>query len=354
MLDRYIAWLYLRYISLILVALMAFFVGMDILGSASKLPDSANLILLFGLFRAARALDIILPLSLVFGAIATNIHMIRLNELVAVYSLGASRLKTLKPFFLVSLAISCGYIALCTTQFVYLSDKADAIKQKRDFTTITQDLFIRYDNRFIYIKELLPLQNEARGLDILEVTNGDLSRFIRAKKGVFKEGAWTLSEVSIITKPTDLTLGDLGVAVEKRESMIELRGFRPDIMDTIYEQKFTYSLIDAARAWILFADQNINTYRIRSILYATIIFPLFAPLLVSLVFVYSPISPRFFNMAMFSSISVLLVLVAWGALYSLAQSAKNGAISPEIALLAPFTLAIFIALFTLKKKVINQ
>ncbi|MDR2152297.1 MAG: LptF/LptG family permease [Helicobacteraceae bacterium] len=350
MLDRYIAWLYLRYTTLILFALTAFFVGMDTLSAASKLPDSANLILLFGLFRAARALDIILPLSLVFGAIAANIRLIRSNELVALYSMGASRLKTLKPFAAVSLAIACAYIALCCTQFVYLSDKANAIKQKRDFSTITQDLFIRYDNRFIYIRELLPLQNEARGLDILEVSDGDLSRLIRAKKGVFKDGVWLLNDVSIVTKPRDLTLGGAGVVAQKQESMTELRGFRPDIMDTIYEQKFTYSLIDAARAWILFADQDINTYRIRSILYATIIFPLFAPLFASLIFAYAPISPRFFNMAMFSSISILLVLTAWGALYSLAQAAKNGAISPEAALLLPFALSVTIAGFILKKK----
>ncbi|MDR0664810.1 MAG: LptF/LptG family permease [Helicobacteraceae bacterium] len=350
MLDRYIAWLYFRHTALILAALTTFFVGMDTLGAASKLPDSANLILLFALFRAARALDIILPLSLVFGAIATNIRLVRSNELVALYSIGASRLKTLKPFVVVSLAISCAYIALCSTQFVYLSDKADAIKQKRDFSTITQDLFIRYDNRFIYIKELLPLQNEARGVDILEVIDGDLSRFIRAKKGVFKDGVWLLSDVSIITKPSELILGDSGIVAEERENMEELRGFRPDVMDTIYEQKFTYSLIDAARAWILFANQDINTYRIRSILYATIVFPLFAPLFVSLVFAYAPVSPRFFNMAMFSSVSILSVLVAWGALYSLAQAAKNGAASPEAALLLPFALSAAIVALLLKRK----
>ncbi|MDR1451426.1 MAG: LptF/LptG family permease [Helicobacteraceae bacterium] len=344
------AWLYFRYAVLIAAALTAFFVGMDILSNAARLPDSANLILLFGLFRAARALDIILPLSLVFGAIATNIHLIRLNELVAVYSLGASRYKALKPFIVVSALISCGYIALCSTQFVYLGDKAEAIKQNRDFSTITQNLFVRYDNRFIYIQELLPLQNEARGLDILEVKDGDLTRVIRAKKANFKDGAWLLSDASIATKPSNLTLGGLGMAVEERENMIDLHGFRPDIMDTIYEQKFSYSLIDAARAWALFANQDINTYRIRSILYAAIVFPLFAPLFVALVFAYAPISPRFFNMAMYSSLSVLLVLVVWGALYSLAQTAKNGALSPEIALLLPFAFALVIAGFLLKRK----
>ncbi|MDR1910760.1 MAG: LptF/LptG family permease, partial [Helicobacteraceae bacterium] len=313
-------------------------------------PDSANLILLFGLFRAARALDVVLPLSLVFGAIVTTIQLIRANELVAVYSLGASKAKVLKPLVLVALAISCGYIALCSTQFVYLSDKAVAIKEKRDFTSITQDLFLRYDNRFIYIRELLPLQNEARGLDILEVKNGDLTRFIRAKKGAFRNGAWLLSGVSIVTKPSALALGERGIEVEERESLVELEGFRPDIMDTIYEHKFTYSLVDSLRAWILFADQDINTARIRSILYATIVFPLFAPIFTAMVFIYAPISPRFFNMALFSSVSVLLVLVAWGALYSLAQAAKNGAFSPEAALLIPFALSIAIVGFLLKRK----
>jgi lipopolysaccharide export system permease protein len=350
MLTQYVAWLYFRYVVLIAVALTAFFIGMDVLSNAGKLPDSANLMLLFGLFRAARALDIILPLSLVFGAIAAIIQLIRANALVAVYSIGGSKAKVLKPFIYVALAISFGYIALYATQFAYIGDRADAIKEKRDFTRMTQDFFVLYDNRFIYIKELLPLQNEAREMDILEVKDGDLTRFIRAKKGVFKNDAWVLSGASIITKPSEPTLGGAGITVEERESMIELEGFRPDVMDTIYEQKFTYSIIDALRAWILFANQDVNTYRIRGILYATIVFPLFAPLLTAIVFVYAPISPRFFNMAIFSSISVLSALTAWGAVYLLAQMAKNGAILPELALLTPFALTIAATAYLLKKR----
>ncbi|MDR3347262.1 MAG: LptF/LptG family permease, partial [Helicobacteraceae bacterium] len=350
MLDRYIAGLYIRYSVLVLSALLFFFVGIDFINAFGKLPNSANLILLYMIFYAAQSLNVVFPLSFIFGAIITKMHLVKANELVAFYSLGASQARILRAFAVVSLGASALYIAAFMTEFAYLGDHANAIKNNRLFASATKDIFLKYDNHFIYIKELLPLENSANNIDILEIKDGDLTRYISSGGGVFENNAWQLKDVTVTTKPRLEGLDTKGINVQHYDTLVMLEGFRPDIMDSIYESKMTYNLIDAVRAWTLLSKQNINTNRIRAIFYSTIVSPLFSSLLVAVIFIFLPISARFFNMAMYGSLSVLLALVVWGALYSLAQVAKNGALLPEIALLLPFALAIAIVGFLLKKK----
>ncbi|GHV05490.1 hypothetical protein AGMMS50229_08650 [Campylobacterota bacterium] len=349
MLDRYIAMLYLRYTALIAASLVGFFCMMDIIGSQGKMGDSANLIMLYVLFRACASLEIVLPLALIFGAIVTKIQLIRLNELTAAYSLGASRLRVLRVFVSISFAISLAYIAACSTDFAYFGDQADAIKEERFFASTTKDLFLKYDNRYIYISELSPIDNRARGIDIMEVENGEMSRYISAKNGFFEDNAWQLDDVTVTIKPSFAALGGDGLTKQRFDRLVALEGFRPDIMDTIFESKHTYSLIDAVRSWGLLDEQNMNTDRIRAVIYAAIVMPLFAPLFVVMIFVFVPISPRFFNVALFSSLAMLWTLVGWGSIVVLTELAKNGAIAPEAALLTPFALLFLIAGYLVRK-----
>lgn len=350
MLSRYVAWVYLRYAVLIMTALVLFFVGMDLITEADRLPDSANLIFLYVVFQMSWSLETVMPLSLVFGAIAAKIHLIRMNELVAAYSLGASRGRVLTPFVAVSLLFSLAYIAASTTGFAYSGERAQAIKKDRFLSSVTQDLFLKYDNDFVYIRQLLPLQNEARGLEILEVEGGDLKRHLWADRAVFRNNAWQMEDVTAISKPAVYGLQPEGLRVDFHSNYEALPGFRPEIMDTVYEGKTAFSLIDAARAWLLFSGQKINTDRIRGVFYSSLFFPLFAPLFVVIMFFFVPISPRFFNVAFFSSMAVLVTLVGWGILFALSQLARNGTLQPELAMLLPFTLTVFVAGYLLKKE----
>ncbi len=350
MLNRYIARLYVRYILLILGALVAFFVGMDMVSENERLPDSANLTLLYVLFQALYSLELILPLSLVFGAIAAKIHLIRMNELVASYALGASRLRVLFPFVAVALLFSMAYVAMTTTPLAYAGDRARAIKQDRFFVSSTHQLFFKFDSSFVYIDELLPLQNEARGVEILEVSGGDLVRHIRAERAFFRQNAWQLESVEQINKPPVSGLQEAGIDRLWYPHYEALRGFRPEIMDNVYEGRSAFSLIDAARAWQLFSNQQISTDRIRGVFYSGLLFPLFAPIFVVIMFFFVPISPRFFNVAIFSSMAVLVTLGGWGSLYALSQLARTGTLSPELALLLPFALSFLVAGYLVKKE----
>ncbi|MDR2906047.1 MAG: LptF/LptG family permease [Helicobacteraceae bacterium] len=353
LLQRYIISIYIKNTALVAAALMVFFVGNDLINNLGSLPDSVNLVFLYALFRLAKSLEVVLPLSLIFAAILTQTALIRQNELVAAHSLGASRGLILGVLFGASLIISLAFIALQATQFAYLGDYAESIRKRGAVESVTKDLFIRYDNRFIFIRELKPLQNEAIGIDVLEIKNGDLARQISAKRGVFDGDEWLLKEITIVHKPPVTALGGAGSRVERLESLRELSGFRPDVMETIYEQKIGYNITDAARALRLFAEQSVNTERIRAVLYAAIVIPLFSPLFAAILAVFSPISPRLYNVAIFSSLAVLGALVAWGALYALAQVARNGATLPEIALLLPFAISSIATIYIVRRATIT-
>ena len=102
---RYISIHYLKYFSVILIALVLFMVGFDYMGNADKLDMSANLVVIYLVYKSFYAVKLLLPLSLIFAMISTKILLIRSNALVSFYSLGYSRVDILKPFVVVSTII---------------------------------------------------------------------------------------------------------------------------------------------------------------------------------------------------------------------------------------------------------
>ena len=128
MLNSYLIRLYLKLASIIFLALQIFYVGIDFIASSTQLPDSANLRFLYVIFMFGAAMKITLPLSLIFGMVASKIHLIRANELVVIYALGVSRKEVIKPFIWISHLKSHTYVALHATPFAYFDQKAISIK----------------------------------------------------------------------------------------------------------------------------------------------------------------------------------------------------------------------------------
>lgn len=109
---KYIALHYLKYFFIILGALIMFLVGFDYMASAEELSKSANLLLIYLVYKSFYAIDMLLPLSLVFAMISTKIYLIRSNALVSFYSLGYSRRDVLRPFVVVASLIIFLFISL--------------------------------------------------------------------------------------------------------------------------------------------------------------------------------------------------------------------------------------------------
>jgi len=349
MLRSYLYTLYLRYLIIILGALEIFYVGMDFLANASKLPDSANLQSLYAMYTAGTALRITLPVSLIFAMIATKIHMIRANEMVIVYALGVSKATALRPFVVISFMLTLIYIIAMATPFAYFEHKALSIKKNRYFVSVTNDVFVKYNESYLYIKELFPLQKSALGLRIFETHDGELTRVVLAKSAIFKEDRWTLLDVTIRTLPEVKGLQKEGLINEHVDSLVTLRGFKPEILESVHEGGSRYSLLDAVRTLWLFKDQEINMDKVLAVLVSTIAVPLFAPIFMIVIFFTVPISSRFFNIALFSSFAIFATLLVWGFLFAMSMLAQNGTVNVWFGVVLPLLFLALFSLYTYRK-----
>ncbi len=340
---RYVLIHYLKYFVIILGALTLFFVGFDYMSNAGKLSDSANLIVIYLLYKSFFAIDMLLPLSLVFAMISTKISLIRTNALVALYSLGYSKIDILKPFIVASMSLTMVYIYLHTIpKFAKANELANNIKDHSEYRSSTQDLFFTYKKQYIYFKKLLPLQQKAINVRIFQLQNKKLYQVITAKSAYYSDGAWHIKNADIISRPQDFTFASKGIEVGLANELILLEGFRPKMLDQVYEGKANYTIMDALEAFKLLSQQNINIDKIKAAIYKSLIYPFYAPLLVIIIFFFVPISSRFLNVSIFSFIAIVSVLLTWGVLFMLIELAKNKTIPSEVGILLPIAL-LFVA-----------
>jgi len=346
-----ISFLYLKYISIIVMALVLFFVGFDVMDNLSGLPDSANLKLLYALFRSYYALDILFPISLVFAMIATKISLIRSNSLVAYYSLGYSKADVLRPFTLLSTLLIVIYILLhMYAPFAKGQEYSDNIYSNKVNGAPTQNLFFTYEDYYVYFKELHPLQQTAKEVRIFKIDKNDLREVIVAKDAVYIDDYWIVKNAKKLTKPQNIGLESEGIRVSDEEDLKLLKGFRPDILDQVYEGSVNYTIFDAFDAIKLLDSQNVNTDKIRSVLYKIIIYPFFVPFVVIIIFFFVPISPRFLNVTLFSFGALLSSLLIWGLFYTLIQLSNAQTVSGEVGIVLPVVLLGLTSLFVWYKK----
>ena len=342
---RYIFFHYLKIFIIILAALTLFLVGFDYMNNASKISSSANLVLIYLVYKAFFAIDMLLPLSLVFAMISTKITLIRSNALVAFYSLGYSKLDVLKPFIAASTAITLLFISLhAWPKFAKANAMATSIKEHSEYLSPSRDLFFIYKNQYIYFNKLLPLQQKALGVRIFQLQNEQLAKVIVARSAFYKEGAWHITNADIIYKPTDFTFDSHGIKVEQSKALTLLEGFRPKMLDQVYEGNADYTILEALEALQLLHAQHVNTDKIKAALYKSLVYPFYAPLLVVIIFFFVPVSARFLNVSLFSFVAIVASLMIWGVLFILMELAKNKTIPSEVGIVLPIVLLFLAAL----------
>ena len=342
---KYISFHYLKYFFIILAALVLFLVGFDYMGNADDLSASANILLIYLVYKVFFAIEMLLPLALIFAMITTKIFLIRSNALVSFYSLGYSRIDVLKPFVVVSSSIIVLFISLHSLpQFARADEFSKNIRMYSQYLSPTQDLFFTYEDKYVYFSQLLPLQKQAHDIRIFSVKENSLQEIIVAKKATYKDKAWHIDKADLIVKPKDITFTSPGIKVSQEENLQILHGFRPKMLDQIYEGKVNFTIIDAIDAHILLSKQNVDTSAIESALYKIFIYPFFVPCVVVIIFFMVPISVRFLNVSLFSFGAVLATLLVWGILYMLIELSNNKTISSEIGVVFPVFLLFLIAL----------
>jgi lipopolysaccharide export system permease protein len=342
---KYIAYHYLKYFFIILGALVMFLVGFDYMGSAEELSKSANLLLIYIVYKSFYAIDMLLPLALIFSMISTKIFLIRSNALVSFYSLGYSRVDILRPFVVVSSVAIMLFISLHSwSNFARADEFSNNIKSNSQYLNPTRDLFFAYKGQYVYFSELLPLQEKVVGIRVFSIKNDSLKEVLVASNAVYRDGYWNIKEADLIEKPDDLSFDSHGIKVDKENGLKILEGFRPKMLDQVYEGKVNFTISNAIDAILLLNDQNVNTSSIKGALYKIFIYPLFVPCLIVIIFFFVPMSVRFLNVSLFSFGAILATLLIWGILFMLIELSNNKTISSEMGVIAPVAILFFIAL----------
>jgi len=342
---KYVAKHYLRYFFIIMGALIFFVLGFDYIDNADKFSQSANLMLIYFVYKSFYAIDLLLPLSLVFAMIATKIYLIRSNALVSFFSLGYSRVAILKPFVYVSTAIILLFIALHSwSSFSRAQEFSRNILKHSQYLNPTRDLFFAYKGKYVYFSKLLPLQERAEGVRVFGIDNGSLKEVVTAKSAEYRNGFWHIKSGDLIIKPDDLSLKSPGIEVREAKDLDILEGFRPKILDQVYEGKVNFTIGDAVDALMLLQSQNIDVSNIKGALYKIFIYPLFVPFLIVIIYFFVPISVRFLNVSLFSFMAILTTLLVWGMILMLIELSNNKTISSEVGIIGPVVILALIAL----------
>jgi len=342
---------YFRSFFIIFIALTVFFTGVDIVSNLVKLPDSANLKILYSINTMLYFSSYILGLCIVFAMISTITHFIKENELVVLYALGASKIDILKPFVLLATIFVFIFILLQNFSFYVDAEQISTnIKHYGKVSQLNEKLFLKSANSYIYISKLDKLKKEGIDIKIYEVDNIDLIRIVRAKKGYFRDNYWELEDAEITLKPRlDEKSQKRELKVFTKDKMQVLAGFKPEIMDSLYDNAHQLTIIDSIKALSILADKDISLIGIKANLYKSIIYPFFALFLTIILFFRLPIQRRGENIAMLSGSLYFVALITWGILFLFIRISKNGSISPELGIILPTLLLAIYATFVYKK-----
>ena len=350
-LTKYILKKYLLNFIIVLISLELFFVGIDFLQNFKSIPASANLQLLYVLYNSFFTLTLALPLSIVFGWVITLAIFIRNNEFVAFNALGATRKEIFIPIVNISIFLLTLLIFLQATPLAYSYDQKRKILNNEYFTSSKSDIFLKYNDYYIYFEKLLPLEKRAENIHIFKVNNMDVVETILGEKAYFQNDKWYVVNVKIVNKPKDINIDSSRLDVRYEKFLHTLDGFKPKILDSVYENKSDISILDAISALILLKEQKINTQKIRSILYNQIVIPFFVIPLLLLIYAYASLNSRFFNLGKFTSFSIFGTLIVWGFFFMLYKFTNGGILIPEISILLQMFLWIVISIYFYNRKI---
>lgn len=347
---RYIGWVYFKAFLIIFCSLELFYIGIDLLTNLKELPGSANLQLIYIGLTSLAAVSYVLPISLVFALIITHINMVRSNELVSFYALGISKNSVILPPFFIALFITFVYVGLNFTPFAYSYDYQKNVARSSTFAKSTTDTFLKFEGKFIYIKELNVLQNEAKIIDIFDLNDTKLIETTFAKSAKFSDNAWQLNDVNISRLPVKLELGASGLDINQSTHIVGLKGFKPkSIQSANVEQKSSFSILDTLDFIFTFKDEGVELNSAKTAFYNLAVFPFFAPFLMLIFYYHLPVAGRFFNLALASFIFILISLVVWGVLFILIKFSQSATILPELGILLPIVLLVSYGLCLVKK-----
>ena len=336
---------YFKYFFVILIALELFFIGADSMKYADQFPESANLVILFFVYDAMYALNYTLPLSLILGGIVFYMTFLKSAQLSAMLALGYSKRKILTPILVISLLFTLTYIGLNATPFVYAQEKAEAIMDRNALQNAQEDIFVKYNESYVYFQKVYPLLNKAENIKVFELKDKELTSFIEAKTALFYDNHWVLDHAHLTRIKQEFIKNQDALEIKEIERLKILKDFRPKVLDTFSKDKPTVSIIDAIVSAKILISQKIDFEKVRAILYSFIVIPFFIPLSLMCIAYFVPSLARYGNISLLSFGFVIFSLVVWGIFFSVSKLSISGIIYPEIGILAPMGILFLVAFF---------
>jgi len=289
------------------------------------------------------ALGLLYPLAIVFAVIMTKLSLVKNNTMGALHAFGYNKKRLFLPLFLAASVTYAIFTFLHTTEFSYAKDKAEVLLKNELHTYDVNDLFFKYNDTFVYIKNLDPVAKKIEDITIFKVEGYQVRYTINAPTAIFDGKEWDAQNATLKThiyKDGELEK----YSVEHKESIKTLQGYKPKIIESLYEGK-ALNIIDAFNTWQLLNKQNLNSDKIRAALYNKIVVPLFAIALLLILFFKLPFHARMMNLGSVIALSLGATFVTWGILFGLNQMGSNGVLTPEFAAILPITLLWIYAIY---------
>jgi len=74
---------------------------------------------------------------------------------------------------------------------------------------------------------------------------------------MYRDDSWFIPAADVIIKPDEISFKSLGIKVTQENNLNILHGFRPKMLDQVYEGKVNFTMIDAIDAYILLEQHQI-------------------------------------------------------------------------------------------------
>ena len=332
---------YLKNFLIIFLSLIMFFIFMDFMINKSKLPDSANLQLLYVFYNSANAALLIYPLALLLSVLVTIISLVKKNEMIAFLSIGYSLKYLLKPIISVALIVSMFFILIQSFLSTSFSDSAKSILTGKYLSNINKNLFFKFNNNVIFIKRLDVLNKVAYDMQVYVMNEDKLLNVYSLKKAVFKNNAWKSDTIILHTIQKNKI-------VDKNVKLSFLKGFKPSILNKL-ESKQSMTLKIAFQTLYLLKKENINVNFIKTYIYNAIIPPLSFVLLIMIIFLKSPIHARISNISLYISLSLFSAIILWSLFLLVNKMSIGGIISPDLAFITPFVILLSLSIYYFRK-----
>ena len=348
----YLSKLYFKNLFSILFGLAFVFAFIDYFQYASKLNVTANYKILYIFYMWEQALGLLYPLAIVFALIMSKVILIKNSNMGALHTFGFSKKRLLQPFLFVSFTTYFIFVLLNMTDFSYARDKGALLLKNEINSYNVSNLFFKYNDTFVYISKLDPINKVLEDITIFKVKENQIKYTINAPIAFFKKKEWEAQDAIIKTHHYQNDELD-HYSVEHRKSIITLKGYKPKIIESLYEGK-TLNIIDAYYTWRLLTAQGLNSQKIRASFYDKTVLPLFSLALVVIFFFKLPFHARMINMSATIALFLGITFMIWGILFGLNQMGTNGVVIPEIASIVPiiflWSYAIYIY-FTDEKRI---